>query len=406
MDVPFFRPTIGAREKAAVTAVLSSGWLTTGRVVQKFEARFAEYLGVRCAVAVNSCTAALHLALEAAGVRAGSIVLVPTMTFAATAEVVRYLSARPVLVDCDPITLCVDPEAMKAAAEQWAGCGRLKAMIPMHYGGQMADMDRLNLIANKYGMVVVEDAAHAFPAYIRKERADWRSVGTTSSLTCFSFYANKCITTGEGGMVTVHDPTMAERIRMMSLHGLSKSAWSRFEAHSSWYYEIIAPGFKYNMTDIAAALGLIQLDRVELFYRKRRRIAEVYTGVLATFADFLDLPVELKGRRSAWHLYPIRLRLENLTIDRARFIQELQARGVHCSVHWMPLHLHPYYCHKYGYRPRDAPIASREWARLVSLPIFPDMKVREIEHVCNSIAAVLNASARTRRRVRVLAAAS
>jgi dTDP-4-amino-4,6-dideoxygalactose transaminase len=389
MTIPFFRPKIGDEEKSAVIEVLSSGWLTTGRRVREFEEKFASYLGVPHAVALNSCTAALHLSLEAAGVREGDIVLVPTMTFAATAEVVRYLSAIPVLVDCDPVTLCMDYRAAATAAAQWVPSGKLKAIIPMHYGGQMAPMAEIQALAQKHGMIVVEDAAHALPAFIRDDRKSlWRTTGSTSPFACFSFYANKCITTGEGGMVTVHDAETAERIRMMSMHGLSKAAWTRFEARASWYYEIIEAGFKYNMSDVAAALGITQLAQVDVFCALRRRVAQLYSSGLASCEEMLELPVELENRKSAWHLYPIRLRLDQLEIDRAEFIENLKMRGITSSVHWMPLHLHPYYRRTYNCQEEEYPIASREWLRLVSLPIFPDMTTDEVGYVCDSIAAI------------------
>jgi perosamine synthetase len=259
----------------------------------------------------------------------------------------------------------------------------------MHYGGQMAPISAIQTLAQKHGMTVVEDAAHALPAFIRNSRnAPWLTVGSTSPFACFSFYANKCITTGEGGMVAVQDPEMAERIRMMSLHGLSKAAWTRFEKRASWYYEIIEPGFKYNMTDVAAALGTTQLDQADVFCAQRHRIAQLYNSGLAACQEFLELPVELENCRSSWHLYPIRLKLDQWQIDRAPFIDELKTRGITCSVHWMPLHLHPYYRRTYNCREEQYPVASREWPRLVSLPIFPDMTADEVEYVCDSIAAV------------------
>ncbi|MBI3666852.1 MAG: DegT/DnrJ/EryC1/StrS family aminotransferase [Acidobacteria bacterium] len=398
MNISYFRPSIGEKEKAAVNAVLSSGWLTTGRAVKEFEGRFAAYLGVPHAVAVNSCTAALHLALEATGVRQTDIVLVPTMTFAATAAVVRHLGARPVLVDCDPVTLCIDPGAVEATARDWSRRGNLKALIPMHYGGQMADMDRLTEVSRRFGMRVIEDAAHALPAFLRQGPGHpWRSVGHTAPLTCFSFYANKCITTGEGGMVVTHSAELAERIRMMSLHGLSRSAWTRFDGKGSWYYEIMEPGFKYNLTDVAAAIGLAQLGKADDFWQQRQRIAGSYLARLAMYSDFLELHTELNDRKSSWHLYPIRLRLEQLDIDRAQFMEELKQCGITCSVHWMPLHLHPYYRRSYGYRPEDFPIASQQWPRLVSLPIYPDMTEQELEYVCDSAGSVLRRHAKRRR---------
>jgi len=324
---------------------------------------------------------------------------VPTMTFAATAEVVRYLDARPVLVDCDPVTLNVDPEAMAAAAATWAGRGRLAAMIPMHYGGQMADVERLGAVASVHGMQVIEDAAHAFPASTRRDASSpWRTAGTTAPITCFSFYANKCITTGEGGLLVTDDAALAERARIMSLHGLSKSAWNRFESRGSWYYEILAPGFKYNLTDVAAAIGMVQLRQSDAFWRARQRLAAQYTERLAGLAEWVETPVELPDRRSSWHLYPVRLHLERLDIDRAAVIDALKAAGITCSVHWMPLHLHPYYRQLYGTSAEDFPVASAEWPRLVSLPIFPSMTEAEMDYVCTSLGDILEQHACAPRR--------
>lgn len=396
MTIPFFRPSIGAEEKQAVQRVLDSGWLTTGKVAREFEERFAEYVGARYAVSVNSCTAALHLALEAYGVREGDAVLVPTMTFAATAEVVRYFGAHPVLVDCHPGTLLVDPDAMEAAAAKWAPGGRLKAMIPMHYGGQMCDMDRMADISKRYQVPLLEDAAHTLPAYYRSHpTAPWRSVGETSPIACFSFYANKCITTGEGGMLTTSDEKIAERVRMMSLHGLSKNAWTRFEAKGSWYYEIVEAGFKYNLTDVAAAIGLAQLSRANELWRERQALAATYRELLAGHHEFLEVHPELEDRQSSWHLFPIQLNLDAMSIDRAEFIDQMKAEGVTCSVHWMPLHLHPYYVREYGYRAEDFPNASAVWPRLVSLPIFPGMTREEVRYVADAVASIARRHARS-----------
>jgi perosamine synthetase len=293
------------------------------------------------------------------------------------------------------VTLCVSPDEVDAAAQRHSGSGRLKAMIPMHYGGQMADMPRLSKTASRHGLKVIEDAAHALPAYLREQPdGRWQMVGSTSAFTCFSFYANKCITSAEGGMVAVHDPEMAERIRMMSLHGLSRSAWNRFENGNSWHYQIVEAGFKYNLTDLAAAIGVAQLRKAGEFWRRRRSVARAYGERLAAYDEFIELPRELPDRQSSWHLYPIRLRLEALAVDRAQVIGRLQERGITCSVHWMPLHLHPYYERRYGYQPADCPAASREWLRLISLPIYPSMTDEEIDFVCEALGAVLEQNAR------------
>jgi len=390
MNVPYFRPSIGDRERTAANAVLSSGWLTTGTAVQRFESQFADYLGVRHAVAVNSCTAALHLALEASGIGPGSAVLVPAMTSAATAAVVIHAGARPVLVDCDPATLCMAPDALESAIVHWHGRQTLKAVIPMHYGGQMADMDALSDIARHAGLTVIEDTAHALPAFLRAStNQPWRKAGTLSPLACFSFHATKCITTGEGGMVATNDPELAERVRMMSQHGVTKPGWSGLENHGSWYCEIAAPGYKYNLTDVAAAIGCVQLEHADQFFQQRSMVAAMYAERLAPYEEFLELPVELNHRQSSWHLYAIRLRLDRLTIDRAAFMNRLKQAGVDCTVHWMPLHLHPYYRKTYNFQPSDYPVASAEWLRLVSLPIYPSMNEDEVSYVCESIGAIV-----------------
>lgn len=403
-SVPFFRPGITAAEIEEVVDCLRSGWLTTGPRTRAFEEAFARSVGAGHAVAVNSCTAALHLALEAVGVRRGDVVLVPTMTFAATAEVVRYFDATPAFVDCDPATLCMDPaEAARtldalAAGRPVAGLappyGPVRAILPMHYGGQMADVDAFRALADAHRLALIEDAAHALPAFFRSgEGAPWRSVGTTADVTCFSFYANKCITTGEGGMAVTGREELADRMRVMSLHGMSKDAWKRFTDKGSWYYEIVAPGFKYNMTDVAAALGLVQLRRAEELWEGRRRVAATYREALAAVEE-LELPAELPHRRHSWHLYPVRLRLERLGIDRAAFIEELKRRGVAASVHWMPLHMQPYYVGTYGFAPGEFPISAGLWPRLVSLPIFPSMSEAEIRRVIEVVRDVVGSHRR------------
>ncbi len=380
-SVPFFRPSVGEAEKAAVLEVMDGGWLTTGKKTKQFEEEFAASVGAKHAVALNSCTAALHLALEAIGLEQGDQVLVPDMTFAATAEVVRYFGATPVLVDCEAETMCIDPQKAFAAAKR---ANRLKAILPMHYGGQMADMDAMHALGAEFRIPVIEDAAHTLPAYRRDGRGQWRTVGEGSSAACFSFYANKCITTGEGGMATTNDEALADRMRMMSLHGLSRSAWNRFESKGSWYYEIVAPGFKYNLTDMAGALGVAQLGRSEEFWKARRRVASLYREHLSG-EEGVELPVEREDRQSSWHLFSMRLNLDRLTADRAEFIDEMKAAGITCSVHWMPLHLHPYYKQTYSFEPSDYPVANALWPRLVSLPIFPSMTDEEVEYVAEAV---------------------
>jgi dTDP-4-amino-4,6-dideoxygalactose transaminase len=392
MNVPFFRPELSEAEIAEVVDTLRSGWLTTGPRVKRFEQDLAAAVGAPHAIALNSCTAALHLAVEALGLQQGQSVLVPTMTFAATAEVVRYAGAVPVLVDCDPVTLNMD---LEDAERRIADAKEPVGIIPVHVGGLMMDMDAVSAFAERHGLWVIEDAAHALPAAWRRPDGSWQRSGEgTAAVTCFSFYANKTVITGEGGMATTTDPVLAERMRMMSLHGLSRDAWDRFSKGGSWDYKILAPGFKYNLTDVAAALGIHQLARAEEMRKDRERLALRYLELLSNVEE-LDLPPVPDGRIHSWHLFPVRLRLEKLTIDRNSFIAELKESGVGCSVHWRPLHLHPYYAETFGWRAEDLPAASAVWERIVSLPLFPAMTDAEHEHV---VAVVQGICERCRRR--------
>lgn len=392
-QVPFFRPSIGEAEIEEVVGCLRSGWLTTGPRTQQFEKKFAESVGARHAVAVNSCTAALHLAVEALGLGPGQAVLVPTMTFAATAEVLRYQGATPILVDCDPLTLNMDlgdaEEKLRhhrAKSLPLAPGTRVVGIIVVHVGGLMIDMAAVTDFARRHGLWVVEDAAHAFPAAWRRgPREPWQRCGeNTSAVTCFSFYANKTITTGEGGMAVTDDSGRAERMRQMSLHGLSRDAWARYSGGARWDYRIVAPGFKYNLTDLAAAVGLHQLDRAETMRQEREAIAQRYLHGLADLPA-VELPPVPADRLHAWHLFPLRLRLERLTIDRNVFFERLRQAGVHCSVHWRPLHLHPHYEETAGWTAADLPVASRVWQRLISLPLFPSMTIEEQSYVIEQV---------------------
>jgi dTDP-4-amino-4,6-dideoxygalactose transaminase len=406
--VPFFRPDLSGGEIDEVAATLRSGWLTTGPRVARFEEKFRASVGGRHAVAVNSATAALHLAVEALGLKAGQAVLVPTMTFAATAEVVRYLGGIPILVDCDPATGNVDVDDASRKIENLRA-GKLSpklprraevaGIIPVHVGGLMLDMDRLGAWARARGLWVVEDAAHAFPAaYRASNRSRWRRCGEgTSAVACFSFYANKTITTGEGGMAVTGDRKLADRMRLMSLHGLSHDAWERYSGGRSWDYRIMAPGFKYNLTDVAAAIGLHQLARAEEMRRSRERVARAYSSALGDVEE-IELPSDPPDRIHAWHLFPIRLRLDRLRLGRNRFLDELKNAGVGCSVHWRPLHLHPYYTKTYGWRSADLPVATGLWPRLVSLPIFPGMREGDVTHVVRAVRGICARNGRRRSR--------
>lgn len=362
--LPFALPEIGAEEIAAVTAVLRSGWITTGPVAKHFEQSFLQYLGGGLeGVAVNSATAGLHLALEALGIGPGDEVIAPTLTFTATVEVARYLGADAVLVDVDPVTLNMDPDSVRAALTP-----RTKAIIPVHYAGLACNMAELLALAREKGLKVVEDAAHALPT-----TCGGAMVGQLASdVTVFSFYANKTMTTAEGGIAVTRDAALAARMRVMRLHGISRDAFDRFVATTpSWYYEIIAPGFKYNMTDLAAAIGVEQLRKLPRFLARRQQLAARYTAELGTLP--LILPADAPdGDVHAWHLYVIRLR-EDASVTRDDLIQGLSDRGIGTSVHYVPLHRHPYWRDRYGLTPEMFPHADRAYRSMVSIPLFTAM---------------------------------
>ena len=383
--LPFAMPDIGDEEIAEVVDTLRSGWVTTGPKAKRFEADFAAFLGdasLHC-IAVNSATAGLHLALEALGIGPGDEVVTTTHTFTATAEVVRYLGADVRLVDIDPATLNTDPRLIETAITP-----KTKAIIPVHYGGLAADMAAILDIAQRHRLKVVEDAAHALPA-----TSGGRLVGTLASdATVFSFYANKTITTGEGGMLVTRDAALARRAQVMRLHGMSRDAFDRFTAQvPSWHYEIVAPGFKYNLTDIAAAIGLQQLKKAHAFARRRALIAQRFN---AAFADLpvLTAPEPPHGELHAWHLYPLRLR-DNAPIGRDRLIEQLFARGIGCSVHYIPLHQQPYWRERYGLTAVMFPHSQHVYERQLSLPIYTRMSDADVERVVEAVAQVLSAPA-------------
>jgi len=372
--LPFHVPEIDDEDIDAVVSVMRSGWLTTGAKAKQFEQEFAAKVGARYAVALNSCTAALHLALEAIGLQEGDEVLVPTMTFAATAEVVTYFKAKPVLIDCLPTTLNMDPELIERAITP-----RTKAVIPVHFAGQPCEMARILEIARRHDLRVIEDAAHAFPASYKG-----KAIGSIGDYTCFSFYATKNITTGEGGMVTTDDPDQADRIRRMSLHGLSRDAWKRYTNQGSWYYDIVAPGFKYNLTDMAAALGLTQLHKAERFWKTRERYAALYAEGFRDLPEITPLMIH-DDVQHAWHLYVIQLDLDRLRISRQAFIEGLQQKQIGCSVHFIPLHLHPYYRETGHYSRADFPVASQAFDRMVSLPLYSKMSEEDVHRTIQAV---------------------
>ena len=381
--LPFALPEIGQDEIDEVIDTLKSGWITTGPKAKRFEADFSAFLGDPSlnSMAVNSATAGLHLALEALGVGPGDEVITTTHTFTATAEVVRYLGADVVLVDIDPATLCIDVAAVEAAITS-----RTKAIVPVHYAGLAADMQSVLALAKARGLRVVEDAAHALPTTCAGQL-----VGTLASdATVFSFYANKTITTGEGGMVVTRDAELAQRIRVMRLHGMSRDAFDRFTAKvPSWYYEIVAPGFKYNLTDIAAALGIHQLKRARAFQAQRQLLATAYDQALAALPLLLP-PQPRPGDMHSWHLYVVRL-TDATPGARDDFIDKLFAAGIGCSVHYIPLHLQPYWRDRYGLRPESFPHSQHAFERLVSLPMYSRMTVADVARVAQVATSALRA---------------
>lgn len=381
--LPFALPHITEAEIAEVVDTLRSGWISTGPKTKRFEREFAEVIGAQHASAVSSATAGLHLALEAVGVGPGDEVIVPVYTFTSTAAVVVHCGARPVLVDVDPVTFNVDPARIEAAITP-----RTRAIMVVDFAGLPAEHDAIQAIARAHQLPVIEDAAHAFPATYRE-----RTIGTIADITVFSFYATKALATGDGGMVTTDDPGYAERIGLLALHGMNRDAWKRYTAEGSWYYEVVAPGHKYNMTDVAAAMGLHQLARREWLLDRRAAIAARYTAAFAGLPE-LQTPPTLPYARHAWHLYPLRLHPQRLSIGRDAFIAQLTAERIGTSVHFIPLHLHPYYRDAFGLAPADFPAALGAYEREISLPIYPGMRDDDADDV---IAAVMRTVERHQR---------
>jgi dTDP-4-amino-4,6-dideoxygalactose transaminase len=367
--LPFNRAFIEEHDIEEVLEVLRSGWLTTGPRVKQFEAAFSEFTGAAHSVALSSCTAALHLALAAIGITEGDEVIIPTMTFASTGETVLYFKARPVLTDCAPNSFHVDPRQVEAAITN-----RTKAIVPVHYSGYACDMDAILDIARRHRLKVIEDAAHALPATYRG-----KMIGTLGDITCFSFYATKTLTTGEGGMVTTENQAYADRIRALSLHGISKDAWKRYSAEGSWRYDIQEIGYKYNLTDMQAALGLAQLAKRELALTLRTQLAERYNRGLASL-DAFATPSIPDHVTNAWHLYVLQVKPDALRIGRDRVIEELKSRGIGTSVHFIPLHLHSLY-QRLGYRDGQFPNAEARFDRAISLPLYPGMTDEDSDRV-------------------------
>lgn len=395
--LPFSPPSIGEEDIAEVVDTLRSDWITTGPKVRRFEEEFAGFVGAPAALALSSCTAALHVSLAAMGIGPGDAVATTAMTFCSSVHVIEQVGARPVLVDVERDTLNINPEGIRAAV---ARDNRIKAILLAHLYGHPCEMDAILELARDRGLAVIEDAAHALPARYRG-----RLVGTPQdgpgmplapaggrsgprSAVCFSFYATKNLTTAEGGMLTGL-PDLVDRSRVWSLHGMSRDAWKRYTAEGSWHYDVVVPGFKYNMTDIQAAIGLHQLRRLSGFQARRRQIVQRYTEAFSGIAA-LQPPTERPEVEHAWHLYALRLNLEALAIYRARFIEELRLRNIGASVHFIPIHLHSYYREKYGYTPDDFPVAHEEYMRLVSLPVYPRMTDDDVEDVIRAVIDIVD----------------
>lgn len=384
--LPFALPTIGEAEIKEVVASLESGWVTTGPRVKQFEDAVARYVNASHAAAVSSCTAGLHLSLLALGVGPGDEVIVPTLTFCSTANVVEHLGARPVLVDVGP-----DFNTARAAIEG-ALTERTRAVIPVHFAGQPVDLVDIYAVAHANDIAVVEDGAHVIGASYQGLKVGSDELAADfpglRRAVVFSFYATKNITTGEGGMVVTDDPETAARIRTLSLHGMSRDAWKRYAASGSWYYEVVTPGFKANMTDIQAAIGLGQLERLDGFLETRRHLAGIYDEAFAEIPEIIA-PLRRPGRDHVFHIYVARLQTHDLAIDRAQFIEALRDLNIGTSVHFIPVHLHPYYRDTYGYQPSEFPSAGQLYEQIVSLPLYPRMSVEDVRYVAAAVAQTI-----------------
>jgi len=386
-QIPFAKVVCDGNELEYIREALESGWLTTSEKAHKFEEVFSSFVGSRFAFAVNSCTAALHLALEAIGVGPGDKVLVPTMTFTATAEVVRYLGADPIFLDVEYGSALVNQTILAEALNDHHD---VKAFMPVHYGGQAApilSIDNAGLLdlCHARGIRVIEDAAHAFPA-----KCNDQMIGASGDVQCFSFYANKTITTGEGGMLTTNDEHIACRVKVMRLHGINRDVWDRYTTNKvSWEYDVVAPGYKYNMPDVAAAIGLAQLEKADFYRSERERCAQFYFDRLGAI-DCVDLPLlHVSMADHAWHIFHIILK-DNAPVSRNHFIELMAERGIGTSVHYKPLHRMTYYKEHYGLRPENYPNAERIWKGCVSLPIYPSLTDEDLDYICNSIKEILD----------------
>jgi dTDP-4-amino-4,6-dideoxygalactose transaminase len=373
MQIPFHKPFTDKKEIKSVANSIRSGWLTMGKTTYDFEESFKKYLRVKHAIAVNSCTSALHLALKCAEIKQGDEVIVPSITHASTAEVVTYFNAKPVLIDIEKDTHLIDASKIEKKITK-----KTKAIIPVHYAGQPVDIDAIRQIAEKYKLYVIEDAAHAFPAKYKD-----KYIGTIGHATCFSFYATKTITTGEGGMITTDNPNWAKRMRMLRLHGVTRDAWQRENDVNFWEYDVVEPGLKYNTTDINSAIGIEQLKKADYMLQKRNEIALKYSKAFSGNEGIFPYIIK-KERESAWHIYPIKIDTDYLTINRNKFINELKARGIIASVHYIPLYRFTYY-KKLGYKIKEFPASEWIFERTLSLPIYPGMSAKETDYIINNV---------------------
>ncbi|MFH0755873.1 MAG: DegT/DnrJ/EryC1/StrS family aminotransferase [Bacteroidota bacterium] len=386
MKIPFSKVPLAGNEMKYLKEVLESGWLTSSSKVFSLEKQFAGYIGVKYACAVNSCTSALHLAVEALGIEKGDKVMVPSLTFTATAEVIRYMGADPVFTDVEYGTGLITPEIIEASLEKHRN---IKAVIPVHFGGQAAQLlsgekPGILEVCERNGIGVIEDAAHAFPTKIGD-----RYIGSFGDVSCFSFYANKTITTGEGGMLVTNKEHIFERAKTMRLHGIDRDIWQRYTSERpAWEYDVVAPGFKYNMPDVNAAIGVAQLEKAEYFRGQRQRCAALYYDLLGDL-DNIDLPV-YRGTMEdhSWHLFPVVI-LPQSPVSRNSFIQKMADSGIGTSVHYKPLHRMSYYRDTYNLSPGEFPNTEKIWKGVVSLPIYPDLNNEELEYICLAIKRIL-----------------
>ncbi|HRI48115.1 MAG: DegT/DnrJ/EryC1/StrS family aminotransferase [Ignavibacteriaceae bacterium] len=381
--IPFHKPYITDDEINEVVDSVKSGWWTIGPKTKKFEAEFNDYIGSNYSVSANSWTAAAHLALEAINLQEGDEVIVPAITFTATAEIICYFKAKPVIVDVQKDSFNISPVEIEKAITK-----KTKAIIPVHYAGLPCDMDEITDIANNYNLKIIEDAAHSLPATYKQKK-----IGTLSEITCFSFYATKTLATGEGGMLCTSNEEIANRASIMRMHGMNRDAWNRYTSQGSWYYEVIAPGYKYNFTDLQAALGLAQLKKVDLLYEMRKTISDLYDTAFND-NEYLITPHKQEDRESAIHLYPLRLNLNKIKINRGQFIEEMKNRGIVCSVHFIPLYRHPFYRDTFSLCHSDFPVSEKIYAEQVSLPIWPGMTDLQINYIIENVLDIIKLNAK------------